>query len=86
MAVRDLDGAGAEAPLLPAAGRRKLRPISFAGGRFRELGAVEHRAAIGTDFQVRNRDGNGRVDVAYGRAIRQTRCGPSRMAPQSIQM
>ena len=64
--MRDLEGA--EELLLPAAGRRKLRPISFAGGRFRELGAVEHRAAIVTDFQVRDRDrdGNGRADIAYG--------------------
>ncbi len=66
----DLDGDGAEELLRPAAGRRKLRLISFAGGRFRELGTVEHRAAIVTDFQVRDRDGNGRVDVVYGRADR----------------
>ncbi len=64
--MRDLDGAGAEELLLAAAGRRKLRLISFAGGRFRELGAVEHRAAIVTDFRGRDRDGNGRADVAYG--------------------
>ncbi len=62
--MRDFDGA--EELLLPAAGRRKLRLISFAGGRFRELGTVEHRAAIVTDFQVR--DGNGRADIAYGLA------------------
>ena len=67
-AVLDLDGDGAEELLLPAAGRRKLRLISFAGGRFRELGTVEHRAAIVTDFQVRDRDGNGRADIAYGLA------------------
>ncbi len=64
----DLDGDGVEELLRPAADRRTLRLISFAGGRFRELGAVDHRAAIGTDFQIRNRDGNGRADVAYGRA------------------
>ncbi len=62
--MRDLDGA--EELLLPAAGRRKLRLISFASGRFREFGAVEHRAAIVTDIQVRDHDGNGRADVAYG--------------------
>ncbi len=67
-AVLDLDGDGAEELLLPAADRRKLRLISFAGGRFRELGTVEHRAAIVTDFQVRDRDGNGRADIAYGLA------------------
>jgi hypothetical protein len=67
-AVLDLDGDGAEELLLPAADRRKLRLISFAGGRFRELGTVTHGAAIVTDFQVRDRDGNGRADVAYGLA------------------
>lgn len=67
-AVLDLDGDGAEELLLPAADRRKLRIISFAGGRFRELGTVTHGAAIVTDFQVRDRDGNGRADVAYGLA------------------
>ncbi len=67
-AVRDLDGDGAEELLLPAAGRRKLRLISFAGGQFRELGTIEHGAAIVTDFQVRDRDGNGRADIAYGLA------------------
>ena len=67
-AVRDLDGDGAEELLLPAAGRRKLRLISFAGGHFRELGTIEHGSAIVTDFQVRDRDGNGRADIAYGLA------------------
>ncbi len=67
-AVRDLDGDGAQELLLPAAGRRELRIISFAGGKFRELGTVEHRAAIVTDFQTRDRDGNGRADIAYGLA------------------
>jgi hypothetical protein len=67
-AVLDLDGDGAEELLLPAAGRRALRVISFAGGRFRELGAIDHRAAIVTDFQVRDRDRNGRADIAYGLA------------------
>ncbi len=67
-AVLDLDGDGAEELLLPAAGRRKLRLVSFSGGRFRDLGEIEHRAAIVTDFQVRDRDGNGRADVIYGLA------------------
>ncbi len=35
--MRDLDGDGAEELLLPAAGRRKLRLISFAGGTLVEL-------------------------------------------------
>ena len=43
---------GTELPQ-PAAGRRKLRLISFAGGRFRELGTVMHGAAIVTDFVAR---------------------------------
>jgi len=67
-AVRDLDGDGAEDLLLPAAGRRRLRIVSFAGGNFRELGEISHRAAIVTDFQVHDRDGNGRPDIAYGLA------------------
>ncbi len=66
--MRDLDGDGAEELLLPGAGRRRLRIVSFAGGEFRELGEIAHHAAIVTDFQVRDRDGNGRVDVAYGLA------------------
>lgn len=65
-AVLDLDGDGAEELLLPAAGRRKLRLMSFAGGTFRELATVEHRAAIITSFQVKDRDGNDRPDISYG--------------------
>ena len=65
-AVLDLDGDGAQELILPAAGRRKLRIVSFAGGAFRELGGIEHHAAIVTDFQLRDRDGNGRADIAYG--------------------
>ena len=67
-AVLDLDRDGAQELILPAAGRRKLRIVSFAGGRFRELGGIEHHAAIVTDFQVRDRNGNGRPDIAYGLA------------------
>ncbi len=40
----------------------------LADGPFSELGEIHHRAAIVTDLQVRDRDGNGRADVAYGRA------------------
>ncbi len=65
-AVRDLDGDGAEELILPAAGRRRLRIVSFAGGEFRDLGGIAHHAAIVTDFQVHDRDGNGRPDIAYG--------------------
>lgn len=67
-AVLDLDGDGAQELILPAAGRRKLRIVSFAGGEFRELGGIEHHAAIETHFQRRDRDGNGRADIAYGLA------------------
>ncbi len=67
-AVLDLDGDGAEELILPAAGRRKLKILSFAGGEFRELGEIVHGAAIVTDFEVRDRDGNGRPDIAYGLA------------------
>lgn len=35
-------------------------------GTFSESGEIHHRAAIGTDFQVRDRDG--RADVADGLA------------------
>ncbi len=67
-AVLDLDGDGAEELILPAAGRRALRIVSFAGGEFRELGEIVHGAAIVTDFEVRDRNGNGRPDIAYGLA------------------
>ena len=64
-----MNGDGAEdLLLLPAAGRRSLRLASFAGAKFSELGEIQHRAAIVTDFQVRDRDGNGRADGAYGLA------------------
>jgi len=65
-AVLDLDGDGAEELILPAAGRRALKILSFAGAEFRELGEIVHRAAIVTDFEVRDRNGNGRPDIAYG--------------------
>ncbi len=67
-AVLDLDGDGAEELILPADGRRALKILSFAGGEFRELGEVVHGAAIVTDFEIRDRDGNGRPDIAYGLA------------------
>jgi hypothetical protein len=67
-AVLDLDGDGAEELILPAAGRRALKILSFAGGEFRELATIAQRAAIVTDFQLRDRDGNGRLDIAYGLA------------------
>lgn len=67
-AVLDLDGDGAEELILPAAGRRALKIVSFAGGEIRELGAIAQRAAIVTDFQLHDRDGNGRPDIAYGLA------------------
>ena len=40
----------------------------LADGTFSESGETHHRAAIVADFQVRDRDGNGRADVAYGLA------------------
>jgi hypothetical protein len=67
-AVLDLDGDGAAELILPAAGRRRLEIVSFAGGTFRLLGGIAHHAAIVTDFQVRDRNGNGRPDIAYGLA------------------
>ena len=67
-AVLDLDGDGAEELILPSAGRRELKIVSFAGGEFQELGEIVHRAAIVTDFRVRDLDGNGRPDIAYGLA------------------
>jgi hypothetical protein len=67
-ALLDLDGDGSVELLLPAAGRRALRLIGFAGGAFRELGRLDHRQPISGDFEVADRDGNGRADVAYGLA------------------
>ena len=42
--------------------------VAFAGGEFRDLAGIAHRAAIVTDFELRDRDGNGRPDIAYGLA------------------
>jgi len=67
-ALLDLDGDRSVDLLVPDAGRRGLRLISFAGGAFRELGRLDHRQPITGDFQVADRDGNGRDDVAYGLA------------------
>lgn len=67
-AILDVDGDGSDDLLIPGDGRRNLRIVSFAGGKFRELGRVNHSAAITTDFTLRDRDGNGRPDVAYGLA------------------
>ncbi len=38
----------------------------LADGTFSESGEIRHRAAIVTDLLVRDRDANGRADVAYG--------------------
>jgi len=67
-ALLDLDGDGSVDLLVPDAGRRGLRLVSFAGGAFRELGRLDHRQPITGDFEVADRDGNGRADVAYGLA------------------
>ncbi len=65
-AVLDLDGDGADDLLLPDAGRRGLKAISFAGGRFAILAEWRHDAAIATDLTLADSDGNGRLDVTYG--------------------
>ncbi len=67
-AILDLDGDGAQDILLPENGRKSLRLLSFAGGSFRDLAALNHRSPIATDFAVADRDGNGRPDIAYGLA------------------
>jgi hypothetical protein len=65
-AILDLDGDGSDDLLLPDTMRRTLRLVSFARGRFTELGRLEHEREIVTDFLVGDQDGNGRADVAYG--------------------
>lgn len=64
-ALLDLDGDGSVELILPDAGRRRLRLISFAGGAFRELGRLDHQQPITGVFEITDRDGNGRADVAY---------------------
>jgi hypothetical protein len=67
-AVLDLDGDGRDEVLVPAAGRRRLLIIRMEGGELRELGRLDHDWPIVTDFEVADRDRNGRADVAYGLA------------------
>ncbi len=67
-AILDVDGDGRDDILVPANGRKSLRIVSFSDGTFRELGAIAHPAAIVSDFEIADRDGNGRVDVTYGLA------------------
>lgn len=67
-AILDLDGDGSDDLMIPSASRRALRLVSFAGGRFRELGALSHGSPIASDFARADLDGNGRTDIAYNLA------------------
>lgn len=67
-AVTDIDGDGRDEILVPAMGRRTLLIIAMVDGALREVHRLRHERAIVTDFEVEDRDRDGRPEVGYGLA------------------
>jgi len=66
-AVIDADGDGVPEIILPEAGQRSLRILSFKGGRFSDLGRIDHEGStLGTALAVTDLDRNGNMEIVYG--------------------
>lgn len=67
-AVLDLDGDGADDIVVPRQDRSRIAAISFAGGAFREIAAVDLPAPVATSMVTVQIDGNGQADIVLGLA------------------
>jgi len=67
-AVADWNGDGVPDLLVPDAQRRKLRIVTFAGGKFKELERIENPQQIVTAVLPAHLDRSGRVSVVFGLA------------------
>lgn len=65
-ALADLDRDGTIDIVVPAAGRRALVGVTFAGGRYRELFRHALPSAIDTSIAVRDLDADGRAEIVFG--------------------
>jgi hypothetical protein len=65
-ALADLDRDGTIDIMVPAAGRRALVGVSFAGGRYRELFRHSLPSAIDSSIAVRDLDADGRAEIVFG--------------------
>ncbi len=65
-AVLDWNADGVPDLALPDAARRRLRVVTFAGGRFAELAAFPHDARIRTAILATDLDADGRPELLYG--------------------
>ena len=64
-AVLDADGDGVPDLIVPDNSRKTLRIVTFAGGRFRELGRATLPAEVISALRLMDIDGDGRADVAF---------------------
>ena len=67
-AVLDLNGDGATDVVLPDQGRKVLKAVSYANGKFKTLWSIPNEARIVTSLVVSDIDGKGRPDLVYGLA------------------
>jgi hypothetical protein len=65
-ALADLDRDGTIDIVVPAAGRRALVGVSFAGGRYRELFRHVLPSAIDSSIAVRDLDADGWAEIVFG--------------------
>ena len=65
-AVLDWNADGVPDLALPDAARRRLRVVTFAGGRFAELAAFPHDARIRTAILATDLDADGSPELLYG--------------------
>jgi hypothetical protein len=64
-AVLDMNGDKIPDLVVPAADRRSVRVVTFAGGSFRELMRARYDVEVATGMAVADLDGNGKMGVAY---------------------
>ncbi|MGB0748007.1 MAG: hypothetical protein ACPGO3_04630 [Magnetospiraceae bacterium] len=67
-AVLEINGDGVPDLAVPNTARRHLRLVTFAGGRFQELGVLQNPAEIVTAIIATDLDRDGTQDLIYGTA------------------